>query len=128
MAKYKLQVIFGLAILVCFVNFFKRTKMLNKEKLKKRRKELKYSQKKMAELIGGTQPNYNQIENRDTTFNKPDTIKKLAIALDTTVEYLTDKDVPNTLESFNQYAQLSKNSQDKVISYIKELYQNEQQE
>ena len=45
MAKYKLQVIFGLAILVCFVNFFKRTKMLNKEKLKKRRKELKYSQK-----------------------------------------------------------------------------------
>ena len=102
--------------------------MLNKEKLKKRRKELKYSQKKMAELIGGTQPNYNQIENKDTTFNKPDTIKKLAIALDTTVEYLTDKDVPNTLESFNQYAQLSKNSQDKVISYIKELYQNEQQE
>jgi transcriptional regulator with XRE-family HTH domain len=96
--------------------------------LKKRRKELKYSQKKMAELIGGTQPNYNQIENKDTTFNKPDTIKKLAMALNTTVEYLTDKDVPNTVETVDEYTKLSKNSQEKVISYIKELYKSEQQE
>ncbi len=50
------------------------------------------------------------------------------MALNTTVEYLTDKDVPNTVETVDEYTKLSKNSQEKVISYIKELYKSEQQE
>lgn len=89
--------------------------MLNKERLKSRRKELNYTQKQMAELIGGTQPNYQQIETRNTVFNKKDTIRKLAEILHTTEDYLTDFDI------MPLYQKLTSSDKEKVVKFITEL-------
>ena len=67
--------------------------MLNKERLKKRRKEMRLSQKQVASLIGRTQQSYQILETKDTSFTKPKTLEKIAKVLDTTVEYLTDTEI-----------------------------------
>lgn len=89
--------------------------MLNKERLKSRRKEMNFSQKQMAEMIGGTQQNYQQIETKNTVFNKKDTIRKLAEVLQTTEDYLTDFDI------MPLYQKLSYSDKEKVVTFITEL-------
>ncbi len=92
--------------------------MLNKERLKSRRKEMKLSQKQVAFLIGGTRQNYQILETKDTTFTKPKTLEKLAKVLDTTVEYLTDTEI------LPIYKSLSEEDKQKSLEFMKGLIDN----
>ena len=76
--------------------------MLNKERLKKRRKEMRLSQKQVASLIGRTQQSYQILETKDTSFTKPKTLEKIAKVLDTTVEYLTDTEILPMYQSLTE--------------------------
>ena len=89
--------------------------MLNKERLKARRKKLNYTQKQMADMLGSTQPNYQILETKNTSFTKPKTLEKLANVLDTTVEYLTDTEI------LPMYQSLSEENKQKVLEFIKKL-------
>ena len=89
--------------------------MLNKERLKKRRKEIKLSQKQVAELIGTSRQNYQKLETKDTSFTKPKTLEKIAKVLDTTVEYLTDTEI------LPIYQALSEENKQKALELITNL-------
>lgn len=89
--------------------------MLNKERLKKRRKEIKLSQKQVAELIGTSRQNYQKLETKDTSFTKPKTLEKIAKVLDTTVEYLTDTEI------LPMYQSLTEENKQKALEFIRTL-------
>lgn len=89
--------------------------MLNKERLKKRRKEMKLSQKQVASLIGRTQQSYQILETKDTSFTKPKTLEKIAKVLDTTVEYLTDTEI------LPMYQSLTEENKQKALEFIRTL-------
>ena len=89
--------------------------MLNKERLKKRRKEMRLSQKQVASLIGRTQQSYQILETKDTSFTKPKTLEKIAKVLDTTVEYLTDTEI------LPMYQSLTEENKQKVLEFIRTL-------
>ena len=86
--------------------------MLNKERLKKRRKEMRLSQKQVASLIGRTQQSYQILETKDTSFTKPKTLEKIAKVLDTTVEYLTDTEI------LPMYQSLTEENKQKALEFI----------
>lgn len=89
--------------------------MLNKERLKKRRKEMRLSQKQVASLIGRTQQSYQILETKDTSFTKPKTLEKIAKVLDTTVEYLTDTEI------LPMYQSLTEENKQKALEFITTL-------
>ena len=89
--------------------------MLNKERLKKRRKEMRLSQKQVASLIGRTQQSYQILETKDTSFTKPKTLEKIAKVLDTTVEYLTDTEI------LPMYQSLTEEIKQKALEFIRTL-------
>lgn len=89
--------------------------MLNKERLKKRRKEMRLSQKQVASLIGRTQQSYQILETKDTSFTKPKTLEKIAKVLDTTVEYLTDTEI------LPMYQSLTEENKQKALKFIRTL-------
>ena len=89
--------------------------MLNKERLKKRRKEMRLSQKQVASLIGRTQQSYQILETKDTSFTKPKTLEKIAKVLDTTVEYLTDTEI------LPMYQSLTEENKQKALEFIRTL-------
>lgn len=89
--------------------------MLNKERLKKRRKEMRLSQKQVASLIGRTQQSYQIFETKDTSFTKPKTLEKIAKVLDTTVEYLTDTEI------LPMYQSLTEENKQKALEFIRTL-------
>ena len=89
--------------------------MLNKESLKKRRKEMRLSQKQVASLIGRTQQSYQILETKDTSFTKPKTLEKIAKVLDTTVEYLTDTEI------LPMYQSLTEENKQKALEFIRTL-------
>ncbi len=89
--------------------------MLNKERLKKRRKEMRMSQKQVASLIGRTQQSYQILETKDTSFTKPKTLEKIAKVLDTTVEYLTDTEI------LPMYQSLTEENKQKALEFIRTL-------
>ena len=89
--------------------------MLNKERLKKRRKEIRLSQKQVASLIGRTQQSYQILETKDTSFTKPKTLEKIAKVLDTTVEYLTDTEI------LPMYQSLTEENKQKALEFIRTL-------
>ena len=89
--------------------------MLNKERLKKRRKEMRLSQKQVASLIGRTQQSYQILETKDTSFTKPKTPEKIAKVLDTTVEYLTDTEI------LPMYQSLTEENKQKALEFIRTL-------
>ncbi len=89
--------------------------MLNKERLKKRRKEMRLSQKQVASLIGRTQQSYQILETKDTSFTKPKTLEKIAKVLDTTVEYLTDTVI------LPMYQSLTEENKQKALEFIRTL-------
>ena len=89
--------------------------MLNKERLKKRRKEMRLSQKQVASLIGRTQQSYQILETKDTSFTKPKTLEKIAKVLDTTVEYLTDTEI------LPMYQSLTEENKQKALEFIRAL-------
>ena len=89
--------------------------MLNKERLKKRRKEMRLSQKQVASLIGRTQESYQILETKDTSFTKPKTLEKIAKVLDTTVEYLTDTEI------LPMYQSLTEENKQKALEFIRTL-------
>ena len=89
--------------------------MLNKERLKKRRKEMRLSQKQVASLIGRTQQSYQILETKDTSFTKPKTLEKIAKVLDTTVEYLTDTEI------LPMYQSLTEENNQKALEFIRTL-------
>ena len=89
--------------------------MLNKERLKKRRKEMRLSQKQVASLIGRTQQSYKILETKDTSFTKPKTLEKIAKVLDTTVEYLTDTEI------LPMYQSLTEENKQKALEFIRTL-------
>ena len=89
--------------------------MLNKERLKKRRKEMRLSQKQVASLIGRTQQSYQILETKDTSFTKPNTLEKIAKVLDTTVEYLTDTEI------LPMYQSLTEENKQKALEFIRTL-------
>ena len=89
--------------------------MLNKERLKKRRKEMRLSQKQVASLIGRTQQSYQILETKDTSFTKPKTLEKIAKVLDTIVEYLTDTEI------LPMYQSLTEENKQKALEFIRTL-------
>ena len=89
--------------------------MLNKERLKKRRKEMRLYQKQVASLIGRTQQSYQILETKDTSFTKPKTLEKIAKVLDTTVEYLTDTEI------LPMYQSLTEENKQKALEFIRTL-------
>ena len=89
--------------------------MLNKERLKKRRKEMRLSQKQVASLIGRTQQSYQILETKDTSFTKPKTLEKIAKVLDTTVEYLTDTEI------LPMYQSLTEENKQKALEFLRTL-------
>ena len=89
--------------------------MLNKERLKKRRKEMRLSQKQVASLIGRTQQSYQILETKDTSFTKPKTLEQIAKVLDTTVEYLTDTEI------LPMYQSLTEENKQKALEFIRTL-------
>ena len=89
--------------------------MLNKERLKKRRKEMRLSQKQVASLIGRTQQSYQILETKDTSFTKPKTLEKIAKVLDTTVEYLTDTEI------LPMYQSLTEENKQTALEFIRTL-------
>ena len=89
--------------------------MLNKVRLKKRRKEMRLSQKQVASLIGRTQQSYQILETKDTSFTKPKTLEKIAKVLDTTVEYLTDTEI------LPMYQSLTEENKQKALEFIRTL-------
>ena len=89
--------------------------MLNKERLKKRRKEMRLSQKQVASPIGRTQQSYQILETKDTSFTKPKTLEKITKVLDTTVEYLTDTEI------LPMYQSLTEENKQKALEFIRTL-------
>ena len=81
--------------------------MLNKERLKKRRKEMRLSQKQVASLIGRTQQSNQILETKDTSFTKPKTTEILPM-----YQSLTEENKQKALEFIRTLTDSSNISQD----------------
>lgn len=82
------------------------------QRIKKRRKELKMSQEELAHKLGYTSRSAIHKIESDARNLKQDKIKPLAIALDTSVEYIMGWDKPQI-----ELQRLSEANQKKMIDY-----------
>jgi transcriptional regulator with XRE-family HTH domain len=89
--------------------------MINRNRLVNLRKKYNYSQEEIAKMIGVSQQQYQRVESGYTKTPRLSTIRKLANALNTSVEYLTFDDI------LPIYQQLSENGKERVIEFTEKV-------
>ena len=89
--------------------------MINRNRLVNLRKKYNYSQEEIAKMIGVSQQQYQRVESGHTKTPRLSTIRKLADALNTSVEYLTFDDI------LPIYQQLSENGKERVIEFTEKV-------